>query len=170
MKQLKVNYEVNNEFSYDFENVKRIVLGSGNLYYVYRDDIPYLSVEVNLLDGSEHFTDSFIIGDYLLIGNYYEGIFTINLIDFGLKQIKVDGYFGYFVAGRECVYILGCENIISINKEGNIIWTSGYLAVDGIVFNRIEEDSMSVSCEMDPPGGWIDKKIDLLTGKVVDSE
>ena len=49
-----MEYEVNSEFSYDFENVKKIIIGSGRLYYVYRDDIPYVSVEVNLLDCSEH--------------------------------------------------------------------------------------------------------------------
>lgn len=162
-----MKYEVTNDFSYDFENVKRIVLGKGKLYYVYRDDIPYVSVEVNMLEGGEHFTDSYILGDYLLIGNYYEGVFAVNLIDFELKEIKVDGYFGYFVPGIECVYILGCENIISIGKDGNIIWISDNLAVDGIVLGRIEGNTMNVSCEMDPPGGWVDKKINLLTGKTV---
>ena len=77
-----MEYEVNSEFSYDFENVKKIIIGSGRLYYVYRDDIPYVSVEVNLLDCSEHFTDSIIIGDNLFIGNYYEGVYIIDLIDF----------------------------------------------------------------------------------------
>ncbi len=37
-----MKYEVNSEFSYDFENVKKIIIGSGRLYYVFRDDIPYV--------------------------------------------------------------------------------------------------------------------------------
>ncbi len=162
-----MEYEVNSKFSYDFENVKKIIIGSGRLYYVYRDNIPYVSVEVKLLDCSEHFTDSIIIGDNLFIGNYYEGVYIIDLIDFQLKKIRVDGYFGYFVVNKEFVYILGCEKIIALNKDGIIIWESDYLAVDGIVCNEIEGNSMKVSCEMDPPGGWVDKKINLLNGKVI---
>ena len=165
-----MKYVVNSEFSYDFENVKRIFLGGGKLYYVYRDDIPHVSVEINLLECGESFTDSQIIGDYLFIGNYYEGVYLINLVDFQVNKIKVDGYFGYFVASKESIYILGCEKIIAINKDGIIIWESDYLAVDGIVCNGIEGNTMNISCEMDPPGGWVDRKIDLLNGKVIDSE
>ncbi len=29
---------------------------------------------------------------------------------------------------------------------------------------------MNISCEMDPPGGWEYKKIDLLTGKTINSK
>ncbi|MCR4651563.1 MAG: hypothetical protein K5662_07375 [Lachnospiraceae bacterium] len=162
-----MEYVVNTEFSYDFENVKRISLGSGKLYYVYCDDMPYVSVEVNMPDCGESFTDSLIIGDYLLIGNYLDGVYIINLVDFQVKIIKVDGYFGYFVASKECIYILGSENVIAINKDGNTVWVSDYLAVDGIVCNGIEGHYMNVSCEMDPPGGWVNKKIDLLNGKVI---
>lgn len=166
--QLTMSYVVNSEFSYEFENVKRIFIGGGKSFYVYKDDEPYLAVEVNMLNYSEHFTDSTILGDYLLIGNYYEGVFVINLINYEVNNIKVDGYFGYFVEGKECVYILGCENVIAINKDNSIIWKSDYIAVDGIVLNGIEDDVMSVSCEMDPPGGWVDREIDLLTGIVIE--
>lgn len=163
-----MKYAVKSEFNSEFENVKKIVLGSGKLFYVYRDDAPYVSAEVNLIN-SEFFTDSIIIGDYLLIGNYYDGVYVIDLLDLTFKTIEVDGYFGSFVEGNDCIYILGCENIIAINSDSNIVWKSDDLAVDGIVFDRIDQEIMYISCEIDPPGGWIDKKIDLSTGKVMDS-
>ena len=163
-----MNYIVNNEYNYEFENVKRIGIGTGKIFYVYKDDTPFLSVEVNILIG-DFFIDSIIFGDYLYIGNYYEGVYVINLKDFTFNRVSVDGYFGYFVKNKDCIYILGCENIIAFDRDANIVWKSDQIAVDGIVCDGIEGQIMYISCEMDPPGGWKDMKIDILTGKPVNS-
>ena len=163
-----MNYTVNDEYNYEFENVKRISIGTGKIFYVYKDDTPFLSVEVNSIIGG-NFVDSIILGDFLYIGNYTEGVYVINLKDFNFNTISIDGYFGYFVKDQDCIYILGCENIIAIDIDGNIVWKSDSIAVDGIVCRGIEERIMYISCEMDPPGGWEDMKIDILTGKTVNS-
>ena len=163
-----MNYIVNNEYNYEFENVKRIGIGTGKIFYVYKDDTPFLSVEVNILIG-DFFIDSIIFGDYLYIGNYYEGVYVINLKDFTFNRVSVDGYFGYFVKNKDCIYILGCENIIAFDIDANIVWKSDQIAVDGIVCDGIEGQIMYISCEMDPLGGWKDMKIDILTGKPVNS-
>ncbi len=164
-----MNYTVNNEYNYEFETVKRIGIGNGKIFYVYKDATPFLSVEVNKLIGGDFFIDSIIIGDYLYIGNYYEGVYVINLKDFTFNRVSVDGYFGYFVKNKDCIYILGCENIIAFDIDANIVWKSDQIAVDGIVCDGIEGQIMYISCEMDPPGGWKDMKIDILTGKPVNS-
>ena len=163
-----MNYIVNNEYNYEFEDVKRIGIGTGKIFYVYKDDTPFLSVEVNILIG-DYFIDSIIFGDYLYIGNYYEGVYVINLKDFTFNRVSVDGYFGYFVKNKDCIYILGCENIIAFDIDANIVWKSDQIAVDGIVCDGIEGQIMYISCEMDPPGGWEDMKIDILTGKPVNA-
>ena len=41
---------------------------------------------------------------------------------------------------------------------------SEVVAVDGIVFGEICDNTIIVSAEMDPPGGWVDVALDLLTG------
>ena len=161
-----MNYKVNNEYNCEFENVKRIGIGTGKIFYVYRDNMPFLSVEINLLIG-DFFVDSIIVGEYLYIGNYYEGVYVIDLKDFTFNNISIDGYFGYFVNNQDYIYILGCENIIAIDIDARFVWKSDNIAVDGIVCNGIEGHIMYISCEMDPPGGWEDMKIDLLTGKTI---
>ena len=163
-----MNYIVNNDYNYEFENVKRIIIGSGKTFYVYEDDTPLLSVEVNLIT-PDCFIDSIIVGDYLYIGNYTEGVYVINLKDFNYNNISIDGYFGEFVKNQDCLYIIGCENIIAIDIDSNFVWKSDYIAVDGIECKGIEGQIMDISCEMDPPGGWEDMKIDLLTGKIINS-
>lgn len=161
-----MKYRVKNEYNCEFDNVKRIAIGTGRVFCVYANDIPFLSVEVNALI-TNFFVDSVILGDYLFIGNYTDGVCVINLKDFNFHKISVDGYFGYFEKSHDYVYILGCENIIALYKDGNIVWKSDPIAVDGIVCDGIEGQIMHVSCEMDPPGGWKDMKIDLLTGKTI---
>ena len=163
-----MDYKVNNEYNCEFENVKRIGIGTGKIFYVYKDNMPFLSVEINLLIG-DFFVDSIIVGEYLYIGNYYEGVYVINLKDFTFNNISVDGYFGYFVNNQDYIYILGCENIIAIDIDARFVWKSDNIAVDGIVCNGIEGHIMYISCEMDPPGGWEDMKIDLLTGKTINT-
>ena len=85
-----MNYKVNNEYNYEFENVKRIYFGSGKVFYVYENETPLVSVEVNLIT-TDCFIDSIVVGDYLYIGNYTEGVYVINLKDFNFDNIPIDG-------------------------------------------------------------------------------
>ena len=45
-------------------------------------------------------------------------------------------------------------------------WRQSGLADDGVVVHEIENDNVLVlSCEMDPPGGWITRRINVFNGK-----
>ena len=147
----------------DFENIKSICLGSGRLYYVLCDDMPYLSVEVDIFSV---FSSAVIFYGYLVIGNYYDGVYIIDLNDLSVKKKDIYGYFGDFEVTENVLYVLGGENITAYDKELNEIWVSDALAVDGIVCGGIENGAMDISCEMDPPGGWVDRKIDITSGKI----
>lgn len=42
------------------------------------------------------------------------------------------------------------------------------MAIDGVKFQEMLNDEiMSISCEMDPPGGWVDRMIDIRSGEIV---
>ena len=43
-------YRCEETYNGEFENIKGIVLGSGHCYYIYRDDKPYVIIEVCLFD------------------------------------------------------------------------------------------------------------------------
>ena len=147
-----------------FESVKKIKLGKGRNYCVYRDQEPYVSVEV---DYYSCFSDAVIFHDYLIIGNYYEGLSVIRLEDLAVEKKDIKGYFGYFEIYDDVLYVLGCEDITAFDKHMDELWVSDFLAYDGIVCDGIDGNIMSISCEMDPPGGWVDKRIDILTGAVL---
>jgi hypothetical protein len=56
-------------------------------------------------------------------------------------------------------------NIWSISEA---LWESEALAVDGVLCDCIADDTMMISCEMDPPGGWIERKISLIDGRIIE--
>ena len=153
----------NDEKSIYFENTKCIEFGCGCNYYVLKADEPYLKVTTN----SGYFNDAIIFNDYICIGLYTDGLRIVNLNDFSIKNLDIDGYFGYFYINNDELYVLGCCNVTALDKDINIKWKSPNIAVDGILFNDVINDIMHIQCEMDPPGGWVERQIDLRTGSVV---
>ena len=147
-----------------YENVKSIHLGDGKRLFVYKGDEPFLAVDINIL---QCFFDAILFKEYLVIGNYYEGIWFINLNDLKVQNIKVNGYFGHFEIGEDRLYVLGCEDVMAFDDRMELLWQSESLAVDGVLCDDIDGDRMILSCEMDPPGGWVERVISLKDGSVL---
>lgn len=59
------------------------------------------------------------------------------------------------------------NNITAFDSCMNEKWISENIAIDGVTFYKTEGDTMVVSCEMDPPDGWITKRISLSDGKLI---
>ena len=159
-----MNYRCEETCNEGFENIKRIVLGSGRSYYIYRDDKPYVVIEVRSFDC---FSETVFFCDHLVIGNYYEGIYVINMPDLKAVHKEISGYFGRFEIIDDSLYVLGCNNITAFDSCMNEKWISEDIAVDGVLLNAIEGDTIVVSCETDPPGGWVNKRISLSDGKTI---
>ncbi len=145
----------------DFEH--EIRLGDFEYYYVLSDNKPYLRVEV----GSKNsFDDAIIYNNHLLIGAS-EKVYFINLLDFEITELEVEMYFGYFVVYKEAVYILDGNGIIAFNENLDEIWRNHSLAIDGVLFQEMLDDEiMSISCEMDPPGSWVCRRINIKSGEI----
>ena len=69
-----MQYKVEDFIDQTFENIRNIRLGSGKSFFVYKDNEPVLSVEINT---PVCFYDAIIYHDYLVIGNYHEGIYLL---------------------------------------------------------------------------------------------
>lgn len=54
---------------------------------------------------------------------------------------------------------VGCSQVIRFDAEGEVVWSSDRLGIDGVVLHRIVGDG-----EWDPSGGWERFEIDLKTG------
>lgn len=75
---------------------------------------------------------------------------------------------GDFEVSKETIFIFDGNGIIAFNKNLDEIWRNHKLAIDGVIFQEmLNDDIMSIDCEMDPPGGWINRKINIKTGEIV---
>ena len=163
MKYELINLKENVFETYEFEH--EIKIGEFEFYYVFCDNKPYLKVEA---DTKKSFDDAIIYNSHLLIGSF-DKVYFINLLDFGITELEVEMYFGYFEVHEEAVYILDGRGIIAFDKNLEEIWRNHNLAVDGVIsLGMIDEEIMSISCEMDPPGCWVDKKINIKSGEIVE--
>lgn len=77
------------------------------------------------------------------------------------------GYFGELDEDPQTLYILGWERIHALAPDLAYRWMSDRLAVDGIIWRKLDGDRLYVSCEMDPPGGWEDVVVDRTTGREI---
>ena len=94
-------------------------------------------------------------------------------------EISVEGYFGHFKLARvaapaggeeELLFVLGCRDVHAIDARLATRWVARDVAIDGIVFVELRDNAVIVSAEMDPPGGWVDVALDVVTGALLRRE
>lgn len=146
-----------------------INLGDGRLYNILADERPFLQVETDL---KRLFETAVIYGHYLLVGGY-DKVYFIDLWDLRINthpvEVDVEMYFGSFVTTPDSVYVLDGTGIIAFNTHLNEKWRNHNLAIDGVTFEEIVDyHTMRISCEMDPPGGWVERIIDTNTGEIIE--
>jgi hypothetical protein len=85
-------------------------------------------------------------------------------------RVPMHSYFGHLAldvdrGGDEVLFLLGCDEVIAYGKTLDRRWHTKDVAVDGVLFDRVEGGRLWVRAEMDPPGGWFAVELDLATGK-----
>ncbi len=78
-------------------------------------------------------------------------------------------YFGSFHIHKDRLYIASSSRLFCFDSDCELVWKSEEIAVDGVIVNDFSETALSVSCETDPPGGWISCQLSLYNGKLLSS-
>lgn len=138
-------------------------LGSGKHYAVRGDGRDHLRVEVND-DEWNPFNDGIVWRGYFCLGTGSE-IIAVDLTALEYKRYSVDGYFGRFLELGETLFAASAAGVLAFDKNMDLLWRNEGLAVDGVTFGDIRGDVLEISCELDPPGGWVEKRLDIQTGK-----
>lgn len=81
------------------------------------------------------------------------------------KRYAVESYFGHFYPCDNILFAASAAGMLAFNEKMELIWRNENLAVDGVVFGGISGNVLDISCETDPPGGWVDKRLDIRSGK-----
>lgn len=131
-------------------------------YTVQKNGRNYLRVEVND-DVWNPFNDVVLWRGFFCLGTGDE-IIAVDLDTLEYKQYSVNCYFGYFAEHEEMLLAASAAGVLAFDAKMDLLWRNENLAVDGVTFGGVSGNVLDVSCELDPPGGWVDKRLDILTG------
>lgn len=152
----------------DLQNIRVFSYGTEKMYLIEKNLKPYFLVEFGI--GYSPFDEVCIFGEYLCTGTGHKIIF-LHLATFESKTVSIEEemYFGYFYEYNNVLYVASGTGITAFDENLNILWKNTGLAVDGVLFTGITNNGnfLEISCEMNPPGDWQDKFLDINTGKVV---
>lgn len=140
-------------------------LGSGKFYALSADGRNYLRVEVDCDDWNP-FNSAIVWGRFFCLGTGRE-IIAVDLNTFEYCRIEVDFYFGYFYQYSDMLFAASASGVLAFDKDMALIWRNENIAVDGVTFKGVEDGTLCVSCELDPPGGWVDKRLDIASGELL---
>lgn len=154
-----------------YNKIRRISISNAihtdNVYSVYKDGVPFLEVTAPRCDWNP-FNTAYIFINYLCIG-LGENVYFISVETGGVKKTNVSPYFGSFYKYKERLYIASGEHLYCFDYACELVWFSESIAVDGITIINITENGIEVSCEMDPPGGWVHRTLSLEDGRQISS-
>ena len=148
------------------KSAEQLVIGNDRSYTVMKRGKPFLCVTAE--ETGNTFDTAVVFGKWLLIGCFR----TVYIVDIEKKEyseMEIPMYFGYFREIGDKLYIFTGVGIIAFDRNMNRLWQNDDLAVDGVTYGELSDDgkTMEISCEMDPPGGWIDRTISTETGRVL---
>ncbi|UPT66264.1 MAG: hypothetical protein M0D57_17570 [Sphingobacteriales bacterium JAD_PAG50586_3] len=113
------------------------------------------------------FKEAAIIDNVIGVGHEAR-FYMLNLADNKLLcKLEVDGYFGHIYTNNGLFYVADASYLHCINTKGEAVWKSNPLGIDGVIVEDFDETFISGAGEWDPPDGWRDFKLDLVTGKII---
>jgi uncharacterized secreted protein with C-terminal beta-propeller domain len=111
------------------------------------------------------FKEACILNDILAIGLYqFLYLFDLKRKQY-IRRYEMAGYFGHLYLHNNRLYVTDSGNMYCITPNSNIVWENRNLGIDGVLVEEFQDDYILGSGEWDPPGGWVDFKLDINTGK-----
>lgn len=83
-----------------------------------------------------------------------------------ILYLEMEGYFGQFYIHLDRFYVSDSGNWFCLDRNGNYIWKTSNLGIDGVIIEKFTQEKIYGSGEWDAPGGCSDFVLDLKTGKI----
>jgi hypothetical protein len=130
-------------------------LGTPDVYVIVDAGETLLRIDV-YSPGDERcapFQEVLIWGDLVVIG-FGHHAFLVPLHGGQPGTIDVGSYFGHLYAKDDVLIVASESRLFRIARNGELIWTSPEVGIDGVEVDRIEDGVVYGQGEWDPPGGW----------------
>ena len=136
-----------------------------------KDDEKYLLLYVHACDQCVCFESIKVLEDTVIVG-FGECIYFVEVLNATFKVKKMDGYFGdlytpdEFGLPKDVFHILAASasHLYHFRKNSEELWRSPELGIDGVIVNDVISNTIRISGEWDPPGGWEEAEINLVDG------
>jgi hypothetical protein len=131
---------------------------------VERDGAPLLTIALGE-DGGP-FRDAILWSDRVVIG-YGDAIHVVDVATHVVVTHRLDGYYGHLFAMEDVLLVTDARTVLRLNVGGAILWRSGWIGIDGVTIEAVEQGIIRGEGEWDPPGGWKPFRLSLETGERV---
>jgi hypothetical protein len=129
-------------------------LGTPDIYVTVEiDGKPSLRVDVYADVECFAFEEALIWKEFLVIG-LGSRLHLIRLADNKPTSIEFDDYFGHLYPQEDSLVVTSGSRIWRITSDGEIMWTSERVGLDGVVIAQVKDGVIYSEGEWDPPGGW----------------
>ena len=136
-------------------------------YLVTKNYNPYLLVK--LYEYSKPYYPVYALWrNYFLIAEL-DAFHKIDILTFKSEKYDYErGYFGKFYQLADFLLVTTESRLYCFDKDFAMVWQTDEIACDGVLVHRYNDGYLDVDGENDPPGGWINYKIEFATGKVIE--
>jgi hypothetical protein len=170
-----------NEVINQWNSVSGITIGKpSNVEYqnirvgIFKNDNKYLVLNIYAYQECICFKSVEIIENTIVIG-FGEQVYFFDVETQVLVSHKLDGYFGYIYLPSDfdlhenafSVIVASATSLHHYTRQGNELWKSELLGIDGVIINSVNPPVIHASGEWDPPGGWKDVAINSGDGSKI---
>lgn len=92
-------------------------------------------------------------------------VFLVDIASRVVRDVDLGAYFSCAWSDAACLLVASAERVFRIAPEGNVVWSSQPVGVDGVTISRAEDGVVYGEGEYDPPGGWRPFRLALDTGR-----
>lgn len=167
----KYEFNINEVIVIDIN--KKTVLGNPDYdVLVSENEKPKYLLHIYLFEEADCFHELKYSNNHVVIG-CGENVYFFNTEQEEIKSYTLSGYFGHLYPihdveadfFEEHILVSSANDLLLFNINGDLNWISTTLGIDGVVVNDVIEGLIIGEGEYDPPGGWIDFKLDIKNGK-----
>ena len=84
-----------------------------------------------------------------------------------VRQHRLSWYFDQFYPLEDSLLVCSASHLTRLDPDGNLLWTSPEIGLDGVLVSNVQDGIIEGQGEYDPPGGWVDFRLDLNRGELL---
>jgi hypothetical protein len=97
---------------------------------------------------------------------YGEAIYVIDPELWSGSISPLNSYFAAFYSASEYLLVASGKGLLRLSPEGEVIWRSPNLALDGVIVTGVDDTLVKGEGEWDPPGGCKSFMLRLDSGEL----